>query len=198
MPTRKQIQQHEAEQAVAGWQSMTLLLEHLRAGRRLTPVTPTIMCRAGEEQYGALPVDTQIYCGADVEYSSSMYASGGLLFTAASLAASAAINSGNRRRAEAAAAPQWRHGGRFHAIVTNQRLLLMTDQWTSYHYNALLLIQPNPLDYSVELHFEGAYPIRLRGPWVPWATVTICKTLFDAPWPPGFQPPAHALQLTTG
>ncbi|MET0426823.1 MAG: hypothetical protein ABW046_23350 [Actinoplanes sp.] len=189
MPNKRELQQYEAEQAHAGWQSMTMLLAHVQNGGRPAAITPTIMCRRDEEQYGTLPVDAQIYCGADVEYSSSMFAAGGLFFTAATLAASAAVNSSNRRKAEAASKPQWRPWGRFPAIVTNQRLLLMTEQWSSYEFGHLLMIEPNPMNYGVALHFEGAYPIMLRGPWVPWATVAICATLFGKPWPPGYNPP---------
>lgn len=189
MPNNNHIQQYEAEQAVAAWHSMTQLIAHVQNGGAPARIAPTIMCRPGEEQYGTLPVDAQIYCGADVEYSSSMFAAGGLFFTAATLAASAAVNASNKRKAEAASRPQWRPWGRFPAIVTNQRLLLMTEQWSTYEYGALIMIEPNPANYSVALHFEGAYPIMLRGPWMPWATVAICATLFGKPWPPGYNPP---------
>lgn len=189
MASNKQIQQYEAEQAAAGWQSMTMLAAHVQNEGLPEPITPTIMCRAGEQQYGTLPVDAQIYCGADVEYSSGMFAAGGLLFTAATLATSAAINANNRRKAEAASKPQWRPWGRFPAIVTNQRIMLMTEQWSTYDYQRIIMIEPNPMAYSVALHFEGSYPIMLRGPWVPWATVAICATLFGRPWPPGYNPP---------
>jgi hypothetical protein len=189
MPSKREIQQYEAGQAAAGWHSMGMLIQHVQRGGKPQTTAPTIMCRAGEVQYGTLPVDVQIYCGADVEYSSGMYASGGLLFTAAALATSAAINANQRRKAEAAAAPQWRPWGRFPAILTNQRLLLMTDSWSSYDYQRLVMIEPNPVNYQVALHFEGVQPLMLRGPWVPWATVAICATLFDTPWPPGYNPP---------
>jgi hypothetical protein len=189
MPNNKQIQQHEADQAVAGWNSMSHLIAHVQQGGMPAGVPPTIMCRAGEEQYGTLPVDAHVYCGADVEYSSSMFAAGGLFFTAATLAASAAVNASQKRKAEAASRPQWRPWGRFPAIITNQRLLLMTEQWTTYDYGAIIMIEPNPVNYTVALHFEGSYPIMLRGPWVPWATVAVCATLFGKPWPPGYNPP---------
>jgi len=189
MASNKQIQQYEAEQAAAGWQSMTMLVTHVLNGGRPDAIPPTIMCRPGEQQYGTLPVEALIYCGADVEYSSSMFAAGGLFFTAASLATSAAINANNKRKAEAAAQPQWRPWGRFPAIVTSHRVLLMTEQWSSYDYRHIVMIEPNPMEYAVALHFEGSPPIMLRGPWVPWATVAICATLFGQPWPPGYNPP---------
>jgi hypothetical protein len=189
MPNNRQIQQYEAEQAAAGWQSMTMLMQHVLGGNAPDGIPPTIMCRAGEQQYGTFPVDAQVYCSADVEYSSSMYASGGLFFTAAALATSAAVNSNRRRKAEAASQPQWRPWGRFPAIVTNQRVLLMTEQWSSYELQRLIMIEPSPMEYRVALHFEGSYPIMLHGPWVPWATVALCATLFGKPWPPGYNPP---------
>ncbi|GAA4609898.1 hypothetical protein BJY16_007565 [Actinoplanes octamycinicus] len=185
----RQVEQNQEEQATAGWQAMLHLIAHVRNGGSPAVVAPTIMCRRDEVQYGALTVDAQIFCSADVEYSSSMFAAGGLLFTAATLAASAAVNANNRRKAEAAARPQWRPWGRFPAIITNQRLLVMTEQWSSYDYGALLMIEPHPDNYSAALHFEGANPIMVRGPWVPWATVVICAALFRQPWPPGYQPP---------
>jgi hypothetical protein len=189
MPSNRQIQQYEAEQAAAGWHAMSMLIAHVQQGGRPQVTAPTIMCRAGEQQLGTMPVDAQVYCSADVEYSSSMFAAGGLFFTAATLATSAAINSKNRRKAEAASKPQWRPWGRFPAIITNQRLMLMTEQWTSYDFQRLVMIEPNPLDYSLAVHFEDKYPLMLRGPWVPWATVAICATLFGSPWPPGYNPP---------
>lgn len=189
MPSNREIQQSEAAQVAAGWQSMGMLIDYVQRGGRPEPTAPTIMCRAGESQFGTFPADLQVYSGADVEYSSSMYASGGLLFTAASLAASAAINANQRRKAEAAAALQWRPLGRFPVIITNQRLMLMTSSWASYYYGSLVMIEPNPMEYAVALHFEGIEPLRISGPWVPWATVAICATLFGTPWPPGYNPP---------
>lgn len=189
MPSKREIQQYEAEQSAAGWHSMTMLAAHVQAGHLPARVDPTIMCRQGEEQYGTLPVDAQLYCGADVEWASGMRVSGGLLFMGAALAANAAMNAKKKRDAEAAARPQWRPWGRFPAIITNQRVLLMTEQWTSFYFQQLIMIEPNPTNYAVALHFEGSTPIMLRGPWVPWATVAICAALFGKPWPPGYNPP---------
>jgi hypothetical protein len=181
--------QYEAEQAAAGWHALGMLIDHVQRGLPPVGTAPTILCRPGEEQYGTFAAAAQIHCGADVEYSSGMFAAGGLLFTAAALATSAAVNASNRRKAEAASRPQWRSLGQLPVIVTNQRLLLLTEQWTSYGYAGLLMVQPDPMSYGVVLHFEGAYPLMLHGPWVPWATVLICATMFRRPWPPGYVPP---------
>ncbi|MEU7751315.1 hypothetical protein [Micromonospora sp. NPDC049171] len=183
------MQQAEAEQAAAGWHSMTLLIARVQAGQQPLATPPTIACRPQEVQYGTLPVNMSIFCGADVEYSSSMFSAGGLFLTAASLAASAAVNANNRRKAQAAAAPQWRLMGRFPAIVTSERLLVMAGQWSSYYHDHLLMIEPNPLGYSVALHYERTEPIMLHGPWVPWTTVALCASRWGTPWPPGFVPP---------
>jgi hypothetical protein len=105
------------------------------------------------------------------------------------MAASAAIHEANRRRAVAAARPQWRLHGRVPVVVTNQRVVLMAEQVYSYELHRIVMIEPDPLHYAVALHFEHASPVLLRGPWVPWATVAVCATVFGAPWPPGFVPP---------
>lgn len=76
----------------------------------------------------------------------------------------------------------WRDGRRQAVIVTSQRLLLGE---TAYDFRSLILVQPNPLDWSVSLYFQGAEPIMLRGPWVPWTTVVMCTELYGSPWPPG-------------
>jgi hypothetical protein len=195
VPSRREIERYEAHEAAAGWRAMSLLIRHVTEGGMPRPAPPTILPRPGEAQYGTLQVDSEIHCGMDVEYSSGMYASGGLLFTAASLAVSSAVNANNRRRAEALSRPQWRPWGRFPAIVTNQRLLLMTEQWSSYDFNRLVMLEPFPQNWSVALHYEGSYPMRLRGPWVPWMTVVICATRFNQPWPPGYVPPPHVQQF---
>jgi hypothetical protein len=145
--SNKQMREWEAQEAASGWHSMTLLIRHVQQGGSPNSIAPTILPRPGELQYGTLPpVDTEIHCGMDVEYSSGMYASGGLLFTAASLAVSSAVNANNRRRAEQQARPQWRPWGRFPVVVTNRRILIMTEQWSSYGCDKLLMLEPSPQD----------------------------------------------------
>jgi hypothetical protein len=112
MSRQSQLQQAEAEQAAAGWHSMILLIARVLAKQPPPAVPPTIACRPQEEQYGTLPVTMSLFCGADVEYSSSMFAAGGLFFTAASLEDSAAINANNKRKAQAAAGRRSARTGR--------------------------------------------------------------------------------------
>jgi hypothetical protein len=143
MPTRV----YPAGQTDAGWRS-------------------TVELQPEEKQYGSFLVDVSAYFSTKVDYSSSIFASGGLFFTEHSTETS----------------DGWRVGERQPAIVTSQRLLLGD---TAYDFRSLILIQPNPLDWSVNLYFQGAQPIMLRGPWVPWMTVVMCAELYGSPWPPG-------------
>ena len=157
---------YNAEQTDAGWRSMSMLVRHVQRGGHPVAVAPTAELRAGEKQYGSFPVDLSTYFSAEVDYSSSIFASGGLFFTEHSTETSEG----------------WRGGERVAAIVTSQRLLL---GGTAYDFRSLILIQPNPLDWSVNLYFQGAQPIMLRGPWVPWMTVVMCAELYGSPWPLG-------------
>ena len=158
-----------AEQTDAGWRSMSMLVRHVQRGGHPAAVAPTAHLRAGEKQYGAFLVDVATYFSATVDYSSSIFASGGLFFTGPSTETRAG----------------WREGERRAAVVTSQRLLL--DDF-AYDFRSLIMIQPNPLDWSVNLYFQGAQPIMLRGPWVPWMTVVMCAELYGSPWPPGHAP----------
>ncbi|WP_146164320.1 hypothetical protein [Pseudosporangium ferrugineum] len=161
------------DQADAGWRSMSLLARLVQRGGHPAPVRPTVALGADEEQYGAFLVDVLAYHSADVDYSSSIFASGGLFFTGSGTAA----RSG------------WRGEGRQAATITSQRLLLGEgDRQRAYDFRSLILIQPNPLDWSANLYFQGAQPLMLRGPWVPWMTVVMSAELYGTPWPPGHLP----------
>ncbi len=166
-------------QTDAGWRSMSLLARFVQRGGQPAAVTPTVPLAAGEKEYGAFPADVSAYFSTDVDYSSSIFASGGLFFTGSS----AETRGG------------WRSQGRQSVTITSQRLILRDeDVERAYEFRSLILIQPNPLDWSVNLYFQGAQPIMLRGPWVPWTTVVMSAELYGCPWPPGQVPaiPARA------
>jgi hypothetical protein len=148
---------------------MSMLVRHVQRGGHPVGVTPTIELQPEEKQYGSFLVDVSAYFSTKVDYSSSIFASGGLFFTEHS------------RETRAG----WRSGTRQAAVVTSQRLLLDD---VAYDFRSLILVQPNPLDWSVNLYFQGAQPIMLRGPWVPWMTVVMCAELYGSPWPPGHVP----------
>ncbi|MEV8510627.1 hypothetical protein AB0368_38160 [Actinoplanes sp. NPDC051475] len=158
------------DQTDAGWRSMSLLARFVQRGGHPAPVTPTIALSVGEKQYGAFPANALSYFSPEVDYSSSIFASGGFFFTESSTATRCG----------------WRHEGRQTVTLTSQRLVLRgADRAHAYDFRTLILIQPNPLDWSVNLYFQGAQPMMLRGPWVPWMTVVMSAELYGSPWPPG-------------
>ena len=170
---------HTKAQTDAGWHSMSLLARFVQRGGHPAPVTPTVRLGAGEKEYGAFPADVSAYFSTDVDYSSSIFASGGFFFTGSS----AETRGG------------WRFQGRQRVTITSQRLILGDeDVERAYEYRSLILLQPNPLDWSVNVYFQGAQPIMLRGPWIPWMTVVMSAELYGCPWPPGQVPgiPARA------
>ncbi|GAA3350198.1 hypothetical protein GCM10020358_75220 [Amorphoplanes nipponensis] len=162
---------YTAGQTDAGWRAMSMLARLVQRGGHPAAVTPTIELQPGEKQYGAFLVDVSAYFSTTVDYASSIFASGGLFFTGRSTETRGG----------------WRPGERQAATITSQRLVLGE---VTYDFRSLILVQPNPLDWSVSLYFQGAQPIMLRGPWVPWMTVVMCAELYGSSWPPG-----HAAEL---
>lgn len=160
------------DQTDAGWRAMSMLLRLVQRGGHPAAVAPTIDLQASEKEYGSFLADVSAYFSTKVDYSSSIFASGGLFFS----------GGGTETRAG------WHPQGRKGVTVTSQRLLVADD---AYDFRSLILVQPNPLDWSVNLYFQGAQPIMLRGPWVPWMTVVMCAELYGSPWPPGHVPAGH-------
>jgi hypothetical protein len=186
-----QPQAREEQEARAAWQAMCQLIDVIENGGRPSAMPPTIMPRGGEIQHGAMLVDLSAYCGMEVEYSTGGYGfGGGLLFVAAGMAAGAVRDANARRRAEAQSRAQWRPIGRLPAVITSQRLIVMIEgRWTTFHLTNLVSMQPDLANFVVILHFEGADPLMMRGPWIPWFVVVVSSILFGTPWPPGFVPP---------
>ena len=171
--------QYTKAQTDAGWQSMSLLARFVERGGHPAPVTPTVPLGPGEKEYGAFLAEVSAYFSTDVDYSSSIFASGGLFFTGSS----AETRGG------------WRSQGRQRVTITSQRLILAgRDGERAYEFRSLILVQPNPLDWSANVYFQGAQPLMLRGPWIPWMTVVMSAELYGCPWPPGQSP---ALAVTT-
>ncbi|MDR7275408.1 hypothetical protein [Catenuloplanes atrovinosus] len=183
--------QAEALEAQRGWAAMNSLIEVVNRGGRPYAISPSIMTRPGESQFGALAADVSAFHGMDVEYSTGGYMfGGGLMFVAAGMLAGAANDARKRRRAEQQARPQWRPLGTAPVAITDQRLLVMIEnQWRSCELRSLVSMQPDLGDWSVVMHFEGTPPMMLRGPWIPWLTVAISALMFGRPFPPGFLPP---------
>lgn len=160
---------------------MARLVRYVQRGGHPAAVAPTVALSPGEKQYGGFLVDALTYV-AD-----GGFAAGGIFWN------------GGTTGGATGTARGWQHRGRRAAVITSRRLILDT---AGYEFRSLILVQPNPLSWSVNLYFQGAPPIMLRGPWVPWMTVVMCAELYGAPWPPGWTPgadmPARTLAESGG
>lgn len=155
---------------------MSMLVRLVQRGGHPAAVTPTIDLQPAEKEYGSFLADVSAYFSTKVDYSSSIFASGGLFFSG---------GAGTETRAG------WHPRGRKAVTITSQRLLVAGE---AYDFRSLILVQPNPLDWSVNLYFQGAQPIMLRGPWVPWMTVVMSAELYGSAWPPGHVPAGPVLE----
>jgi len=119
------------------------------------------------------------YYGTDGgSYVHPVFLMGGPLMMAATGMASAVGNRSRRTQAELEAMARWRPGGRTRAVLTSARLLVSAEgQWMSHYFGTILEVQPDPAHYSVVLAFEGAPPLSLRGPWVPYLSVALLYLL---------------------
>jgi hypothetical protein len=154
------------DQIEAGWRSMSLLARFIQRGGHPAAVTPTIALRPDEKQYGSFLADVLTYS------SEGIYAGGGIFWSGS----------------HAAGGTGWHAAGRQAVTVTSERVVLQAKTIEGYEFRTLILVQPNPLDWSVNLYFQGAQPIMLRSVWVPWMTVVMSAELYGSPWPPGHAP----------
>lgn len=149
---------------------MSLLAGLVQRGGHPAAVRPTIPLPPGEKEYASFLADVDDYHSAEVDLASGIFAADGLFFAAAG------PDTGETG---------WQWRGRKPVVVTSRRLVLDD---TDHEFRSLITIQPDPLDFAVTLFFQGAQPIKLRGPWVPWMTVVLCAELFGTAWPPGHSP----------
>ncbi|AGL13690.1 hypothetical protein [Actinoplanes sp. N902-109] len=176
-PASARLRVFTQDQTDAGWRSMSLLARFIQRGGHPAPVAPTIKLRSSEKQYGAFLTDLLTY------QSDGVFTGGGIFW----------------RGAATSAEPGWEHRGRHAATITNQRLIIEADDHRAdYDFRDLIMVQPNPLEWSVNLYFQGHPPLMLSGPWVPWMTVVMCAELYGSPWPPGSDTPVTAMCDNTG
>lgn len=155
---------YDSQQLAAGWQSMTMLASLVQRGGHPAAVRPTMPLVAREKQYASFPADVRLFHSAKVDLSHSI---GGLF-----------LGGG--------AGPEgWTDEGRRMVVVTSRRIVVRD---VDHEFRSLISLQPNPLDFSVTLYFQGFAPLELSGPWVPWMTVVLCAEMFGSPWPPGRAP----------
>jgi hypothetical protein len=93
------------------------------------------------------------------------YASAGLLVNAAADAIGEAVE---YRRAIEATTPQWRLGQHTRAILTDERIVVHSnDQWVSMDIDAVTEFYPDLARGVLEVRFDDAMPMRLQGASVP-------------------------------
>jgi len=164
-----------------GWRSATKLFAGLQAGQALTPLpySSGLLLNADEIEYAAADAEFHRYYGTEGgSYVHSTLLMGGPWMMVATGVASAVGNRSRRTAAEFEAMARWRPGGRTRAVLTSARLLISAEgQWMSYYFGAILEIQPDPAHYAMVLAFEGAPPLSLRGPWVPYLSVALLYLL---------------------
>ncbi|WP_305787853.1 hypothetical protein [Symbioplanes lichenis] len=198
---------------------MWLLARFVQRGGHPAAVAPTVELRAGEKQYGAFPADVLSYSSDGVYVGGGLFWGGGIgtadeIDEGRSRAGNKAKETAGKKTGkeaekprgtsddESSAAPttdedQWQPRDRQGVTVTSERLLLVDARGgvEEHDFRDLILVQPNPLDWSVNLYFQGTQPIMLRSPWIPWMTVVLCAELYGSPWPPG-QIPGSDLPAT--
>ncbi|MEV6350625.1 hypothetical protein [Actinoplanes sp. NPDC051851] len=68
------------------------------------------------------------------------------------------------------------------AVITNQRLIVGSDE---YALRSIVQLEPDPAAWTLGVRLRGrAFPLVLRGPWVPWLGVVICSELYGTAFPP--------------
>ncbi|WP_306214620.1 hypothetical protein [Actinoplanes sp. RD1] len=177
---------------------MWLLARFVQRGGHPAAVAPTVELRAGEKQYGAFPADVLSYSSDGVYVGGGLFWGGGIGTADETTGPTEAVEQPEGHAPEPTGEDCWQPRGRHGVTVTSERLILTSPRGggaEEHDFRDLILIQPNPLDWSVNLYFQGAQPIMLRNPWIPWMTVVLCAELYGSPWPPG-QIPGSDLPAT--
>jgi hypothetical protein len=164
----------------SGWSVAMELLTHLAGGGELIPQPESpVRLHPGELLYADVAAEYSRFYGTDVQYrSSSFFAFGRPAFLVAGLAVNAMANHAARTRAMAAAAAQWREYAWAPTIVTQHRTMCLVEGvFLEFPHSAVLMVAPDPSDWSVYLTLNGVVPLRLRGPAVPWLSVVLMALL---------------------
>ncbi|MFD4669973.1 hypothetical protein ACFWNN_09575 [Lentzea sp. NPDC058450] len=164
----------------ASWNAAVHLYRHIVAGGVPDEVSTSLLLAPGEATYCDLPFRYARYYGMDVTYqrSDSMFF-GSALFVAAGMAATAVSNSRAKNRAQNLAAAQWREHCLARVIVTNYCVMCFVHgQWLRFAYPAVVDFNADMLNGVCYLIFDGAEPLQLAGPQVPWLVVLMSSFLY--------------------
>ncbi|MQA79257.1 MAG: hypothetical protein GEV10_12400 [Streptosporangiales bacterium] len=171
--------QVQAEAAQA-WQAACELYRHLASGGELVPRPSMMILQEGEVPYAELMLTFSRYFSTDVRaQQSSGFYFGSPAFVAAGMIGNAVSNSNARARAEQMGVAQWRYNVPTAVAITNRRVLTMFEgQWIQFPYANVMSFFAEPTQYAFVLTFGDAGPLRLTGPWAPWASLMTAAFIY--------------------
>ncbi|MFD5827898.1 hypothetical protein [Lentzea sp. NPDC060358] len=164
----------------ASWTAAVHLYRHLVAGGVPGEVPTSLLLAPGEAAFSDLTLGYARFYGMDVSYQQTDgFFYGSPLFVAAGLAATAVGNSRARHRAENLAAPQWREHCPARVVVTNYCVMCFVGgRWLRFSYPAVVDFNADMPGGVCYLIFDGAEPLQLTGPQVPWLVVLMAGFLY--------------------
>src|SRR5690606_11780221 len=134
----------------------------------------------GEVPYGEVVLEYSRFYSMDVQAQQrSGFYFGSAAFVAAGMIGDAVSNASARNRAAAMSQAQWRYNAPIPVTITNQRLLtLFEGQWITFEHQMVLAFYPEPQNYTFVLTFDVTSPLRLTGPWAPWASLMVAVGIY--------------------
>lgn len=172
------------DQFADGWHRAVELHRWLGEGNALQPQPQQYFIpQPGERYFCTVGARLHLYTDMTVEYSQSMFVAGrGWTGMAVTAGASMLFNKMRKERARREAAAQWRDFGETVVHITDHRLVMRIEQTLeSLWYGAAMSeFAPCWEQYAVEIGVDGAPPLRLVGPSVPYLSVMVCSLLFGS------------------
>lgn len=164
----------------AGWGLAHRLFQYLSEGNAPRPFPTPLTLDPGEWLYADAPLEYARFYGTTVHYTRrSTIAFGSIPFMIGAYTATAISNAAERSRARAMASPQWREAHTTRVVLTSRRVIAnVQGRWLSFHHGDIAEFAPSPIRYALVLAYDGYEPLSLRGPLVPWVSVTLASLLY--------------------
>lgn len=142
------------EEATRAWQAACELYRHIATGGALVPQSSMMVLPAGETVVGEVLLTYSRYVGADAAYP---------------------------RQWGVAGDGHWRYNLPVPVAVTDRRTLTLVEgRWIEFAHDAVIAYYPTPEQYAFVLTFGGTSPLRLSGPWAPWASLMVAVGVYGA------------------
>ena len=65
-------------------------------------------------------------------------------------------------------------------ITDRRTMVLFEGRWAEFPHRSVLAFYPMPEQYSFVLTFGDTAPLRLSGPWAPWAGLLVAVGIYGA------------------